>query len=248
MKETQVIMGMPVTVEVADSEDPDLLAEVFRYFRQVDERFSTYKPNSEISRINRGELAAKEYSPEMAEVLALSAQTKTETQDFFDIQTPAGLLDPSGLVKGWAIFRAAKILSRAGAQNYYVEAGGDIQTAGRNSQGERWRVGIKNPFQPDKIIKILQVGSAGIATSGSYERGSHIYNPHSPDDPAKEIISLTVIGPNIYEADRFATAAFAMGAKALDFIAQRPELAGYLVSRTGTAIFTNNLTQYAQLD
>jgi thiamine biosynthesis lipoprotein len=245
MKETQIIMGMPVTVEVAGSEDSNLLAEVFEYFRQVDERFSTYKPNSEISRINRGELASEQYSPEMKEILGLSAQTKAETQGFFDIQTPAGLMDPSGLVKGWAIFHAAQILSRAGAKNYYVEAGGDIQTAGRNSQGELWRVGIKNPFQPGKITKILRVGSAGIATSGSYERGSHIYNPRSTADPAKEIISLTVIGPNVYEADRFATAAFAMGARALDFIAQRPELAGYMINNQGKAIFTNNLTQYA---
>ncbi|HEX8923768.1 MAG TPA: FAD:protein FMN transferase, partial [Patescibacteria group bacterium] len=151
--------------------------------------------------------------------------------------------DPSGLVKGWAIYNAGKIISHEGYNNFYVEAGGDIQTSGKNHLGEDWRVGIRNPFNKKEIIKVLSISGQGIATSGVYERGNHIYNPKE-NIKLNEVASLTVIGPNIYEADRFATAAYVMGLKGIYFIESLSGFEGYLIDSKGTAIFTSNFSNY----
>ncbi len=131
MKQLQLLMGMPITVEVVDPSVTEAdIDKVFAYFRAVDDIFSTYKEHSEISKINRGELCAEEYSDEMKTILALSEQTKQETQGYFDIQHN-GIADPSGIVKGWAIFQAAHMLKEAGYTNFYIDAGGDIQVSGK---------------------------------------------------------------------------------------------------------------------
>src|SRR6266404_9055821 len=124
MRETRTIMGMPVTIELVDpSATVGLLQKTFDYFTEVDGRFSTYKQTSEISAINRGEIKPEDASPEMQEVFALAEKTKKETNGYFDIKKPEGSLDPSGIVKGWAIHNAAILLASEGMQNFYVEAG-----------------------------------------------------------------------------------------------------------------------------
>lgn len=242
MKQTKLIMGMPITVEVVDSDSTLLLADVFGFFRGVDKRYSTYKATSEISRINRG-LPRAEWSTEMRKILYLCDLTKQQTDGYFDIEHNSKL-DPSGLVKGWAIWEAAKRLRKHGAQNFYIEAGGDIQTNGRNAEQQPWTVGIRNPFNRDEIIKVLRAENKGIATSGTYIRGEHIYNPHQPDTPPTAVQSLTVIGRNIYEADRFATAAFAMGKEGIDFIERTDGLEGYMVDDKGIATLTSRFQEY----
>src|SRR5690348_7073646 len=208
VKDTRLLMGMPITVEIVDAtataHDVD---SVFAYFTAVDERFSTYKASSEISRINRGELSASQYSRDMQTVLALSEQTKQETHGYFDIERN-GIYEPAGIVKGWAIQNAANMLKTQGRRNFYIDAGGDIAVAG-HKEGRPWRVGIRNPFNRNENVKVLALSERGIATSGTAIRGQHIYNPHRPDEPLLYVVSITVIGPDIYEADRFATAAFA---------------------------------------
>ncbi len=238
-------MGMPITVEIVDaiatSTDID---NVFDYFTYVDMKFSTYKPESEISRINRGEIAAADYSADMREVFALSEETKRATNGYFDIRTAAGPIDPSGLVKGWAIYNAAKILEREGFQNFYVEAGGDIQVRGTTAQGQTWRVGLRSPFEHEKIVKVVALTNAGIATSGTYLRGQHIYDPHCPDAPLTDVVSLSVIGPNVYEADRFATAAFAMGRQGIAYIEHLHGFEGYQIDHAGIATMTSGFEKY----
>ncbi len=235
---------MPITVEIVDQAYQKNLDEIFSYFEYVDKTFSTYKPNSEISKVNKGLLKNYEYSEDLRSILALSEQTKQLTNGYFDIQTPSGKLDPSGLVKGWAIHNAAKILAAQGFNNYYVEAGGDIQAAGKNTAGQKWSVGIKNPFNQKEIVKVLFISGQGVATSGTYIRGQHIYNPKNTVTPITDIASLTVIGPNIYEADRFATAAFAMGKDGINFIEHLPNFEGYLIDHKGLATFTSKFEQY----
>ena len=141
MKEARIIMGMPVTVEIVDPQAvaKDLEA-AFSYFKEVDRRFSPYKSDSEVSLINASKISEEEYSPEMKEVLSLAEKTKKETGGYFDVYRPDGKLDPSGLVKGWAIRNAAEILKKNGWKNFYIEAGGDIQVSGKNAEGERWSV------------------------------------------------------------------------------------------------------------
>lgn len=240
MKQTKTIMGMPVTVEIVGNKYPEIMEQVFDYFIKVDERFSTYKSQSEISRLNRGEISLSGASEEMKTVFELAEQTKQETRGFFDIKKPDGSLDPSGLVKGWAIHNASKLLEQAGVKEYYVEAGGDIQTAGKT-----WKIGIKNPFNQKEIIKVVHLRNLGIATSGTYERGNHIYNPHEKGQKIPDIIGLTVVGPNIYEADRFATAAFAMGKEGIMFIENLPGLEGFMVGKDGIGTATSGFEKYA---
>jgi thiamine biosynthesis lipoprotein len=238
-------MGMPITVDVSNA--PSAIVEtVFDYFKRIDQRFSTYRPDSEISAINRGDLPIADWSGEMLEVLALSEKTKGETDGYFDIRKRDGSLDPSGIVKGWAIRNAARIVLGAGIDDFFIDAGGDIQASGKNKSGQDWSVGIRNPFEPNEIIKVVYPRGRGIATSGTYVRGQHIYNPHGIGAPITDIISLTVVGADVLEADRFATAAFAMGAHGIFFLEQMPDLEGYVVDINGRATPTSGFGAFCK--
>lgn len=248
MKQTRLLMGMPITVEVVDDfATSQTLDEIYAYLTYIDETFSTYKASSEISRINRGELLLEQASDDMQTIFALAEQTRQETDGYFDIEHN-GQIDPSGIVKGWAIYKAAEILWQRGFENFYVDAGGDIQVSGKNSQGDLWRVGIQHPFEPNKIVKALSLSDCGIATSGTYVRGQHIYNPQNRGQIIDEIVSLTVVGANVYEADRFATAAFAMGKMGIAFIEELEGFEGYMISSDGLAAFTSGFTKVVSYD
>lgn len=248
VKQTRILMGMPITLEVVDAAASDsVLGEVFDYFQTVDEKFSTYKDSSEISRINHNDLKREDASEEMKLIFELAEQTRRESNGYFDIHHN-GIMDPSGIVKGWAIYNAAEILRKKGFENFYVDAGGDIQACGKNSQGEKWRVGIRNPFKMDEIVKVLSVTDCGVATSGTYVRGQHIYNPKNSEDALTDILSLTVIGPDVYEADRFATAAFAMGRSGIDFIEVLPGFEGYMIDKDKQATYTTGFARFVLND
>ncbi len=236
-------MGMPITVNIVDKKATQkTIGEVFDYFLYIDKKFSIYKKTSEITKINKGQVKEKELSSDMKTIFKLSEKTKKETQGYFDI-FHNGKYDPSGLVKGWSIYNASKLLRDKGYRNFYVEAGGDIQVAGRNEKGEKWKIGIRNPFNRNENVKVLAIKNKGVATSGTYIRGQHIYNPHE-DKEITDIVSLTVIGPNVYEADRFATAAFAMGRKGINFIESQKNLEGYVMDNNRIATFTSGFEKY----
>ncbi len=241
MQQTQLIMGMPITVTIYGPNAKTLIKTCFDYFRQIDERYSTYKPNSEITKINNG-LPKRQWTKEMKEVLRLCEETKQLTNGYFNIEHN-GQLDPSGLVKGWAINNAAGLLLIYKVKDFCIEAGGDIQVHGQAKQGP-WLIGIRNPFNMNEIIKTIKLSTEGVATSGTYIRGQHIYNPHQPKHKLNSVKSLTVIAKNVFEADRFATAAFAMGPDGIEFIRRTPGLEGYMVNNSGTATFTAGLERY----
>ncbi len=250
MRQHQIIMGMPVQLEIVDehASQKDYDA-VFDYFRTVDERFSTYKEESEISKINRGEISEADYSAEMQEVFRLCEETRQHTDGYFDIRTPEGMIDPSGLVKGWAINNAATMLTQKGFKNYYVEIAGDVQTGGTNAEGKEWSIGVRNPFAREEVVKVIYPRGKGIATSGTYVRGSHIYNPHAAGSSSEkmEFVSLTVIGPTVYEADRYATAAFVMGEQGMHFLEPLPEFEAYAIDHSGRALMTSGFERYTLL-
>lgn len=246
MRQTRLMMGMPITLILSGRTDGDTLCGmVFDYLRRVDERYSTYKPASEISLVNAGKIQPDEQSPEMQHILELCAQTSRETDGYFNIEHN-GQLDPSGLVKGWAIQQAASLLRKAGVRDFCLSAGGDMQLSGTNESGQVWEVGIRNPLNRHEVVKKLQLTDCGVATSGTYIRDQHIYNPYMPDQPLDEILSLTVIGRSIYDADRFATAAFAMGKDGIAFIQSQPSLEGYMIDAMGNATFTSNFERYVK--
>lgn len=243
MKATRLIMGMPISIDIASQfasrEDLDA---IFEHFARVDELFSPYRESSEVSAFNRGELSREKLSAPLREVLALCEKTKAETAGYFDIATETGI-DPSGLVKGWAIQGAADMLLGRGFSDFYIDAGGDVAASGMNHEGEPWRVGVRNPFG-EGVVKVLALSGRGIATSGTYIRGQHIWNPHQRGKELTEVVSLTVVGPNVYDADRFATAAFAMGKRGIEFIDSLEGFEGYQIDRSGIATSTRRFSHY----
>ncbi len=253
MKETRILMGMPISIEIIDAPGggsaderrrTEAIAKAFDYFTHIDEIFSTYKETSEISAINSGRLAREEWSPEMELIFTLAEETKRATNGYFDIKKADGMYDPSGLVKGWAIWNAAQLLIKEGFEDFYVDAGGDIQAYGRNADGDPWTVGIRSPWNVQENVQIISTAhNEGVATSGTYIRGDHIYDPHT-GAAANAIISLTVIGPNVYEADRFATAAFAMGQDGIRFIESLPGFEGYMINNNRIATKTTGWDNY----
>lgn len=246
MRETRLMMGMPITIEVVGAADDTLHRLAFDYFDAVDRRFSTYRADSEISRINAGTLVPSDYSAQMLEVFALAEATRWDTDGYFDIRRPDGSLDPSGIVKGWAIRNAANLIREGGAANFFVDAGGDIQCSGKTAEGRDWSIGIRDPFHAEQIVKTIYPRGKGVATSGTYVRGQHIYDPHSPGRVISDLVGLTVIGADVLEADRFATAAFAMGLDGIGFIESVPDLEGYAIDASGIATMTSGFAALTQ--
>lgn len=235
-------MGMPITVEIINAPNHEMINRVFDHFQKVDDQFSPYKETSELARVNDG-MPKSKWSKKMIEVMRLCDMTKEQTKGYFDI-SHNGKIDTSGLVKGWAIQQAAQIVSDAGFEDYYIEAGGDIEASGVSGDGTPWIIGIRNPFNTEEIIKVVNLSNRGIATSGTYIRGEHIYNPHENASEANPVRSLTVIGPNIYEADRFATAAFAMGENGVGFIESLPGFEAYSIDYRHIATLTTGFGDY----
>lgn len=228
---------MPITVKIAKNEEHKTkkdVEKVFEYFRWVDETFSPFKNTSEVAKFNRGE----EYSDDLKEILRLAEDLKKETNGYFDVIRPDGKMDPSGIVKGWAIKNAADILRNLGYKRFFVDAGGDAEIVGN------FRWGIRNPFNVKEIVKVLNLTDVGIATSGTYERGQHIYDPIGKKSEITDIVSLTVIGPNVFDADRFATPAFAMGKRGIEFIEAREGFEGYMIDKNGIATMTSGFSKY----
>ncbi len=244
MEATQIIMGMPVTVTLDPDAPASLLSDVFDYFIEIDQRFSPYKSGSEISCFNRGDVPLSELSMDMLEILAIADETKRETKGYFEIRRPDGTIDPSGIVKGWAIRNAAYTIRGAGVANFCVNAGGDVQTGGKNPDGEDWSVGIQSPFKEDEIVKALCLSNRGIATSGTYVRGQHIYDPHRPAALIADIVSMTVIGRDVLEADRIATATFAMGKAGIHFVQELRDFEAYMIDVNGIATQTTGFGAY----
>jgi len=211
IRRVEQIMGLPVVVDVRDDgEAGPVLDELFDWLRWVDATFSTFKEDSEISRINRGELRREDAHPDVRQVLERCDRLRDETHGYFDMRTPDGTIDPSGLVKGWAVDRAAAILDGAGRHNYAVSAGGDMRVLGRAVPELAWRVGIQHPLERHQVAAVVEATDLAVATSGAYARGDHVWNPHS-GHPPRGILSVTTVGPDLGTADAYATAAFAMG-------------------------------------
>jgi thiamine biosynthesis lipoprotein len=215
------IMGMPVTVDVRDEDiDESVLEQMFDSLRFADATFSTYKEDSEISRMNRRELAAAAAHPDVREVLDRCEALRIETDGYFDMRAAtAEAIDPSGLVKGWAVDRAASILDEAGIQNYAVNVAGDMRLRGRAVPDPCWSVGIQHPLESGSIAAVVEANDLAVATSGAYARGDHVIDPHTRRPPVG-VLSVTITGPELATADAYATAAFAMGEAGIHWTAR----------------------------
>jgi FAD:protein FMN transferase len=228
MRQTIELMGMPVTIDVPrDMCDARILDSAFEEFRLLDRIFSPYRADSAVSRINRGELDILEAGVEVGRAIEIARLYEQATDGYFSVWLN-GRLDPSGLVKSWAIDRACSMLERAGARSYFVDAGGDVRARGGNGSGQPWRIGIRHPVQRDLVVGVVSGMDLAVATSGTYEKGLHVLNPHT-GLPADELVSVTVVGADILEADVYATATLAMGTRGLDFMERIPGYEAYVI-------------------
>ena len=238
-------MGTTVSIELADdrpdAELRELIADVCSWLHEVDVRFSTYKPDSEVSRLGRGELTIADCSPDLRHVLDVCADLWRDTDGYFDAYA-GGSLDPSGYVKGWSVEVASARLLAAGSTSHYINAGGDIRMRGEHPDGGPWRVGVRHPWEADKVSWVLALHDGAVATSGTYERGEHVVNPRT-GRPARGLRSVTVVGPDLSVADAYATAALAMGEAGIAWLAKRAA-DGYgsaVVTDDGRAFSSANL-------
>lgn len=234
-------MGTVFSFDIREPGVPDgALEQAVAFLHRVDATFSTYRPDSEISRLDRGELAVTDCSPDVWLILAEGDRLEQLSNGFFSVRA-GGRLDPSGIVKGWAIEKASDLLVAAGSRNHCVNGGGDVQCVGRPEPGRDWRIGVAHPLRPGELAAVVAGHDLAVATSGTAERGRHILDPHT-GLPADGLASVTVSGPGVAAADAYATAAFAMGAGALAWLASLPGIRGLVVELDGRVATTPNWT------
>jgi len=194
----------------------------------VDEDFSTYKDGSFVSRLRRGEISIDDCPADVQEVWGLCAIARELTDGAFDPWAVAGGFDPSGYVKGWAADRVAQILMEAGCEHIQVNAAGDLTLRGGiNEKGVvgPWKIGVVNPDNRQEVLRIFEINDGAIATSGTYERGAHIFDP-ATGTIAIGAKSATVLGPDGGLTDALATALMVSGEDGAIWFSQ-PELAEY---------------------
>jgi thiamine biosynthesis lipoprotein len=240
-------MGTAISLDLRDrAVSPAAVDAMFDHLRDVDARFSTYRQDSEISRLGRGEMSLDSCSPDVSEVLERCEALRELSRGYFDIRAHRsdGGLDPSGFVKGWAAEGAAGILDAGGARNYCLNAGGDVITRGEPEPGRPWRVGIRHPELPDKLATVLETRDLAVATSGAYERGEHIIDPHTGQEP-DGLLSFTVVGPKLSVADAYATAAYARGRDGINWIADLAGYAGCMITAERRRVWTPEFARYA---
>ncbi|HEX9031651.1 MAG TPA: FAD:protein FMN transferase [Streptosporangiaceae bacterium] len=219
------VMGTIVTIDVftstpaAVSESGALreqLARARATLHRADEVFSTWRPDSPVSRLRRGEVAPSEVPAEVTEVLERCAVARELSGGWFDPWAMPGGVDPTGYVKGWAAQRALGAFAEHDNCGAIVNAAGDIASFGALPDGAAFRIGIADPASPRRLAEIVELTGA-IATSGTYERGVHLVDPHS-GQPAAAVASASVTGPDLGLADALATALAVAGEPGLTIV------------------------------
>ncbi|MXG89290.1 FAD:protein FMN transferase [Nocardioides sp. YIM 123512] len=202
-----------------DAAARDAWAQAVETLRDVDRVFSTYRPDSVVSRLGRGELDLADCPPEVAEVLALGEAARVQSHGAFDVRR-GGVLDPSGVVKGWAVERAAVALRRLSETDFSLGAGGDLVCHVAGPDSPPWRVGIEDPHDPTRVVAVVPVRGGAVATSGLAHRGGHVVDARTGAVPAS-VASVTVVHDDLTWADLDATAAFALDHEAAAWLTAR---------------------------
>lgn len=219
MKHLRTVMGVPMSIDIRSSgapsatqpgEEESAAGAAFAILEAAEARFSPFRADSEVSRVNRGEVRLKEYSAPLRDVLAIASAAHRASGGAFTTLDPDGHLDLNGVVKGWAASRASAALRASGFPNHCLNAGGDIAASGRPAPGERWHVGVRTPDDPHRMLTVLAIVDAAVATSGAYERGEHIIDGRT-GMPARALRSVTVLAGDLTSADVLATAVYALG-------------------------------------
>jgi thiamine biosynthesis lipoprotein len=221
-------MGTMFSFDLRSEFDQSAFGRTLDWLHWVDTTFSTYRPDSDISQIDVGRRTVAQCPPEVGLILDLCEELRVVTGGYFDTRA-AGSLDPSGVVKGWAVDNAHDQLRAAGSTRHCINAGGDIRCTGGREEGRPWRLGVSDPRARDRIIAVAESEDLAMATSGTAERGHHIVDPHTGRPPTA-LLSLSVIGADLTTVDALATAAFAMGPGAQSWLEQREGIEAFAVT------------------
>ncbi|MFF2521094.1 FAD:protein FMN transferase [Streptomyces liangshanensis] len=246
LRHVEESMGTVFSFDIRDVRDEPRVRTALRAavasLHRADAIFSTYRQDSEITRLARGELTAADCAAEVGEVLALCAAAERESEGWFTTRY-AGGLDPTGLVKGWAVERAARTVAGAGAGAVCVNGGGDVQLL-----GGPWRVGVADPLRPGVLALVVEAADdLGVATSGPAERGCHIIDPRTGEAPVGGLASITVVcREGLTVADVRATAAYAMGGRARDWLEALPGTEAFAITADGSTWTTSGFHRYAE--
>jgi FAD:protein FMN transferase len=241
LRHAEHVMGTVVSFDVPAWAGP-VLGRAVQWLHWVDATFSPYRDDSDVSRFGHGSLTPAQCAPELAEVLATCADVAARSGGYFTTR-PGGRFDPSGYVKGWAIERAAAMLTAAGSAEHSVNGGGDIQCVGDHGPGQPWRVGIADPLRPGSLALVVAGRDFAVATSGVAERGPHIVDPHT-GRPATGLASVTLVGSRLAVTDAYATAAFAMGPAARNWVESLDGYEAFAVTPSGEVWQTSGFGAY----
>jgi len=208
-------MGTVISLHAVDA-PVDAVERFFDEIRSLENSFSRFRHDSEVMRLERGELVTDDASPQVREVLLRCELLRSATSGAFDHRPVIGghpRLDPNAFAKGWIIEQALLHLRLAGVTSYFVSAGGDVVVGAPSPQRTSWRVGITHPDDPAAVFARVDLDRAAIATSGRSERGDHIRCAGDSTSTAgpDELTSVSVVGPELATADALATAVFAGG-------------------------------------
>ena len=239
------VMGMPISLALrgrhaADDDARAAWQAVLDDLRAADRIFSSYRPDSAVSRLARGELHLDECPPEVGEVLDLAERARRGSGGAFSAYRPgpdgADVLDPSGVVKGWAVEQAAAALRALDDTAFCISAGGDVLC--HTGAGESpWRIGVEDPHDTTRVLAVVPLRQGAVATSGTAHRGAHLVDARSGRAPAG-IASVTVIARSLTWADIDATAAYALGPHAVEWLGHRLGRVGLIVHDDGTISHT----------
>jgi len=241
-RRVEQVMGLPISVALRGRHADDHRAEqawqaALASLREADRVFSTYRADSFVSRLGRGEIQLADCPPEVAEVLAVAEQARIESSGAFDVRRPDPdgqvVLDPSGVVKGWAVECAARAFDDLEDTDVCLSAGGDLVCRTRAPGSPGWRIGIEDPRDPTRTVAVIPVRDGAVATSGLVHRGAHIVDPRTGGTPTTWA-SVTVVGPDLTWVDIEATAAFVLGEEAPAWLATRDRRTGLVVRPDGS--------------
>lgn len=190
---------------------------------EADRTFSLYKPESPLSQLSRGEISVAQCPPVVSDIWDDCEVWEKATDGWFSPFTPQNTFDPSGIVKTWAAKRSAKHLLRHGITDFTLNAGGDVWLSDGLTSAREWRIGISKTVSiasPEAgvltVIDLAGTDFRAMATSGSAERGAHIWNPKAAGKTAaNELLQVSVVARDLVTADVWATAAFAEGKRAV---------------------------------
>ncbi|MER5671559.1 FAD:protein FMN transferase [Pseudonocardia alni] len=232
------VMGTAVSLALrgrhtADAAARDAWAAVVADLRHADAVFSTYRPDSAVSRIGRGELTVADAPAEVAEVLAIGDAAARASGGAFTVR-PHGRLDPSGVVKGWAVERACRHLRALDDTGWCLAAGGDLQARAADDS-EPWRIGIEDPADPRRLVATVPVVDGAVATSGTAHRGHHLVDGRTGRVP-RGVAQVTVLDASLTRADVDATTAYALGSGAADWLSHRAGRTALVVGADGAAV------------